>query len=453
MCHLLQKAAERLLLHNVSLANSDNLQNSLSILIEEGKIIVIRETAIEVPEATQKIDCAGQYCLPGLVDFNTHLLWQSHDPTFGILKEISQHAVKTGTTTIAETLICPPNVCPYEMVARFKQAIQAVENLFWCDVVIRLGLCHLDEATIDEKLPRIVTELGVSSFMVGPYLAVAITFFISVDESGKQVDGTKPELLEKALQKCLELGAIALCKWDGQPQSNAVAAKSKSEQAMIQLATCHAVAKIVASTDCPTVMLGLDSVPAIQYLSKVVNQLPKVPIRYTLSVEPFVNEDQSAYNMLVAELANTNFVGVTSDQTALVSSGGYTLSQRATKLWKSLMVDGLADLPSFVKVASTEAAKLLGLYPAKGKIAVGADADLVLWAQDTLQNAGAEEVQQEVMPSLVIMAGEVVARDGQVVGASPGGIIYSAKIMPAIPYEQLRSIKQVRHELIPSSAS
>ena len=87
---------------------------------------------------------------------------------------------------------------------------------------------------------------------------------------------------------------------------------------------------------------------------------------------------------------------------------------------------GRLSLSRFVEVTSTNTAKLFGLYPRKGTIAVGADGDLVVWDPDarrTIQGAtmrskagysvyDGREVQG--WPVYTISRGDVVLEDGQV---------------------------------------
>jgi dihydropyrimidinase len=86
------------------------------------------------------------------------------------------------------------------------------------------------------------------------------------------------------------------------------------------------------------------------------------------------------------------------------------------------------DLDRFVDCASTRAAKLFGLFPRKGTIAVGSDADLVVFdpnyrgqisvkAQHTNNNYnGFEGFQIEGRPSVVTVRGKVQVREGQFIG-------------------------------------
>jgi dihydropyrimidinase len=89
------------------------------------------------------------------------------------------------------------------------------------------------------------------------------------------------------------------------------------------------------------------------------------------------------------------------------------------------------DIHQFVSLTATAAAKLYGLFPRKGTIAPGADADIVIWNTDldfTLTNdmlhhnvdyTPYEGMQLNAWPHIVLSRGDVVARDGDC-PAEPG---------------------------------
>jgi dihydropyrimidinase len=93
------------------------------------------------------------------------------------------------------------------------------------------------------------------------------------------------------------------------------------------------------------------------------------------------------------------------------------------------------SLERFVSVTSTNAARLFGLYPAKGTVAPGSDADLVLWdAEETreidrrsLHSRGGfslfEGFRVTGWPRVVLRRGEVVLRDGSIQAVAGSGRI------------------------------
>jgi dihydropyrimidinase len=86
------------------------------------------------------------------------------------------------------------------------------------------------------------------------------------------------------------------------------------------------------------------------------------------------------------------------------------------------------DLQTMVDACSTQAARLFGLYPRKGTIQVGSDADLVVYdpaykgkfsQECSYSNAdynAYEGWEQRGRPSVVTVRGQVQARDGEFVG-------------------------------------
>jgi dihydropyrimidinase len=104
------------------------------------------------------------------------------------------------------------------------------------------------------------------------------------------------------------------------------------------------------------------------------------------------------------------------------------IEERVNLLYTHGVKHGRLDLDRFVEAASTRPAKLFGLFPRKGTISVGSDADLVIYdtnyrstvsakAQHTNNDYnGFEGMEIEGRPSVVTVRGKVQVRDGQFIG-------------------------------------
>jgi dihydropyrimidinase len=104
------------------------------------------------------------------------------------------------------------------------------------------------------------------------------------------------------------------------------------------------------------------------------------------------------------------------------------------------------SLERFVALSSANAARLFGIFPQKGTIAVGSDADLVLWdprakrklkTEDNLSRAGFslhDGWEITGWPKTTIRRGAVVFEDGKIV-AAPG----SGQVLSTGPTQPLRS--------------
>jgi dihydropyrimidinase len=111
-----------------------------------------------------------------------------------------------------------------------------------------------------------------------------------------------------------------------------------------------------------------------------------------------------------------------------IPNGIPALEDRVNLLYAYGVKTGKMDLHTFVNVASTNVAKIFGLFPRKGAIQVGADADLVVFdpnyrgtisAKTQAMNvdySAFEGMKIEGCPSVVTVRGKVAARDGKFVG-------------------------------------
>ncbi|MGD0652602.1 MAG: amidohydrolase family protein, partial [Verrucomicrobiia bacterium] len=104
------------------------------------------------------------------------------------------------------------------------------------------------------------------------------------------------------------------------------------------------------------------------------------------------------------------------------------IEDRVNLLYTYGVKRGRLDLHRFVDVASTHAAKLFGLFPRKGTIQVGNDADLVVYDPNYRGSVSAkthamnvdynafEGMVIEGRPTIVTVRGQVAVRDGKFVG-------------------------------------
>ena len=111
-----------------------------------------------------------------------------------------------------------------------------------------------------------------------------------------------------------------------------------------------------------------------------------------------------------------------------IPNGIPAIEDRVNLLYTYGVKRGPLDLHRFVDAASTKAAKIFGLFPRKGTIAVGSDADLVVYdpkaksiitaAKQHVNNDynGFEGMEIEGRPAVVTVRGKVQVRDGKFVG-------------------------------------
>lgn len=120
------------------------------------------------------------------------------------------------------------------------------------------------------------------------------------------------------------------------------------------------------------------------------------------------------------------------DSFAKIPNGMPGVETRMYLLWEGVR-QGKISMNRFVEITSAAPAKIFGLYPKKGTMAVGADADIVVWDPEKKHTLSVKTLHMKVdysplegrevtgFPSVVMQRGNVLTRDGKWVGKAGGG--------------------------------
>jgi dihydropyrimidinase len=112
-----------------------------------------------------------------------------------------------------------------------------------------------------------------------------------------------------------------------------------------------------------------------------------------------------------------------------VCGGHNGIATRLPVVYSKFVATGKMSLQRFVEVTNTSAAKILGLYPQKGAIAVGSDADMVLIDLHADSDYSIwEGFACQGYPIMTILRGKVIVEQGRLVGSSTDGRWLARKV-------------------------
>ena len=137
-----------------------------------------------------------------------------------------------------------------------------------------------------------------------------------------------------------------------------------------------------------------------------------------------------------------------------IPNGVNGIQERMAVLWEKGVKTGKLTIPDFVAVTSSNAAKLFNIYPRKGKIAPGSDADIVVWGRNpriiSKDNhlSGVdfnifEGLSTEFNPIVVISQGKIVLdEEGKLVTTQGSG-----RFVPCAPFANIAFSRSIMKDL------
>jgi dihydropyrimidinase len=141
------------------------------------------------------------------------------------------------------------------------------------------------------------------------------------------------------------------------------------------------------------------------------------------------------------------------DDFTLIPNGTAGVEDRMSLLWHEGVSTGKLSMNEFVALTSTNSAKIFNMFPRKGNISIGADADLVIWDPAGTRTISAATHHSKVdfnifegktvtgIPSHTIAAGKVVFKDGELNVEKGAGRYIDRPAYPPV-YEVLQKIAE-----------
>ncbi|MCM3760105.1 dihydropyrimidinase [Alkalihalobacillus oceani] len=435
-------------------------QYQADILIEDGKIAAIGERL--TADGAEIVDAKGAYIFPGGIDPHTHL-----EMPFG--GTVTVDDFETGTTAAAfggtTTVI---DFCLTNKGEPLKNAIKTWHDKSRDKAVIDYGF-HLMIGEVNqnvlEEIPLVIEEEGITSFKVfmaykNVFQADDETLFktlLFAKEHGAlvMVHAENGDVIEHLVKEALANGQTdpiyhALTRppeVEGEATHRAaqLTGLADSQLYVVHVSCAEAMEKIAAARKKGYRVYG-ETCPQYLVLDQTALEKPDFEgAKYVWSppLREKWNQDE-----LWKGLANGQLHTLGSDQCSFnfkgqkelgrgdftkIPNGGPMIEDRFSILYSEGVEKGRISINQFVDIVSTKIAKLFGLFPQKGTIAVGSDADLVIFDPTAERVISAETHHMAVdynafegmkvkgEPVSVLSRGEFVIRDKAFVGQPGAG--------------------------------
>ena len=442
-----------LLIRNADIVNADSRSKG-DIWIENETITRIGAN-LEAPPGADVIDAAGRMVFPGFIDPHVHIYLPFMATFAKDTHETGSIAALAGGTTTYIEMVCPSrNDDALESYQLWKSK---AEGHSACDYTFHMAVTRFEDQT-EGQLSEIVAD-GIASFKI----FLAYKNFFGVD------DGE----MYQTLRLAKKLGVIVTAHCEnaelvGRLQA-ALLADGKtgpgyhepSRPESVEAEGTGRFATFLENTGAAGYVVHLSSKGALDAAMAaksrgvriwVESVLPHLLLDKTYAERPGVEgmkhimspplRDKRNQKVLWDALAQgfVDTVGTDhcpfdtaqkllgKDAFTQIPNGIPGIEERVNLLYTYGVKRGALSLHRFVNAASTRAAKLFGLFPRKGTIAVDSDADLVIYddaysgkltAASQHSNCdynGFEGMEIEGRPAVVTVRGKVQVRDGKFVG-------------------------------------
>lgn len=426
-----------------------DLSYKADVLIEGGRIAAIGEGLV----GEKVLDASGCYIMPGGIDPHTHL----EMPFMGTYSaddfESGTRAALAGGTTMVVDFALPS---PGQGLLDALQMWDNKSGRAHCDYSYHMAVTWWGEQVFDEM--QAVVDRGITSFK--HFMAYKGALMVNDDElfaSFRRVGDLGGIAMVHAENGDVvaELSARLLAEGNTGPEAHAYSrppqVEGEATNRAIMVADMAGVPIYVVHVSCEDAHEAIRRAraqgkrvwgePLIQHLvldeaeyfnadwDHAARRVMSPPFRNKLHQDSLWAGLQSGSLSVVA----TDHCAFTTEQKRYgvgdftkIPNGTGGLEDRMPVLWTHGVGTGRLTPNEFVAVTSTNIAKILGMYPKKGAVLVGSDADLVVWDPEAEKVISAGSQQSAIdynvfegqrvkgLPRFTLTRGVVAVTEGKV---------------------------------------
>src|SRR5579872_2455045 len=441
-----------ILIRGGTVVNHDHARR-LDVLVDNGTIVALGPS-LQASAGTEVIDAGGCYIIPGGIDPHTHL----EMPFMGTVtaddfESGTKAALTGGTTMVVDFCLPDPG---QSMLAAYQEWRHKSEKAA-SDYGFHMAVTSWSKQIYDE-METVVKTYGINTFK--HFMAYKGALMVNDDE------------LYNSFARCAQLGAMPLVHAEngdvvarmqeallargitgpeGHAFSRPPEVEGEATSRAIMIADMTGAPLYVVHTSCRESHEAIARAraagkrvygePLIQHLlldaSEYADKDWNHAARRVMS-PPF--RDKSHQESLWAGLQSGSLQVVATDHCAFtteqkragvgnfakIPNGTGGLEDRMPLLWTYGVNSGRLTPNEFVAVTSTNIAKILNMYPKKGAVLEGADADLVVWDPNKEKTIAAKSQQSIIdynvfegfkvkgLPRFTLTRGKVAINDGKV---------------------------------------
>ena len=426
----------------------------------EGDTITRIERDMATPAGAEVVDAKGKYVFPGFIDPHVHIYLPFMGTYAKDTHETASRAALVGGTTTFIEMICPAR--GDKPLEAFELWLGKAEGKSACDFTFHMGVTRYDDEA--ERDFKEIVKRGLASFKI--FLAYKGAFGVTDEELyktlmlAKQLGVITTAHCENA-DLVLELQKKLLAEGKTGPEwhywSRPPRVEAEGVHHLMTFAEMTGAHVYIVHTSCEESLreatrasergvrvwvetliqyLLLDRTDAEKPNFEGAKNVMSPPLRDKKNQDVLWNAlRQGLAATLATDHAPFDFTQkkMGQDDFTKIPNGIPSLEDRINLYFTHGVKGGRIDLHRFVDTASTQAAKLFGLFPRKGAIQIGSDADLVVYDpnyrgkisakthQMNLDYNSFEGCEIEGRPHVVTVRGKVAARDGKFVGEAGRG--------------------------------